>query len=97
MRGSCLTFSAPYIFGGNFRVMTTRIVASRLNGDLEMAMTETVTLAVVALIGLLLLQASEKGREVAGAVRGIAPERRALLGSRFLVAALAWLSSTWPA
>ena len=88
---SLASFSAPYIFGGNFRVMTTRIVASRLNGDLEMAMTETVTLAVVALIGLALLQRSEKGREVAGAVRGIAPERRALRGSRFLVAALAWL------
>ena len=27
------SFSAPYIFGGGFRVMTTQIVATRLNGD----------------------------------------------------------------
>ena len=27
------SFSAPYLFGGGFRVMTTQIVATRLNGD----------------------------------------------------------------
>ena len=30
------SFSAPYIFGGGFRVMTTQIVATRLNGDNEL-------------------------------------------------------------
>lgn len=84
------SFSAPYIFGGNFRVMTTRIVASRLNGDLEMAMVETITLAALALLGLALLRRAEKGREAAGAVRGVAPARRAGK-NRFLLAALAWV------
>ena len=36
------SFSAPYIFGGGFRVMTTQIVATKLNGDLSLAMVETV-------------------------------------------------------
>jgi len=85
------SFSAPYIFGGNFRVMTTRIVASRLNGDLEMAMAETVMLAALALIGLALLARTEKGRQVAGAVRGVAPARRAAGPSRFALAALGWI------
>ena len=31
------SFSAPYIFGGGFRVMTTQIVATKLNGDLPLA------------------------------------------------------------
>jgi iron(III) transport system permease protein len=31
------SFSAPYIFGGGFRVMTTQIVASKLNGDMAPA------------------------------------------------------------
>ncbi len=35
------SFSAPYIFGGGFRVMTTQIVASKLNGDMAMATAET--------------------------------------------------------
>ncbi|HEU5248668.1 MAG TPA: iron ABC transporter permease [Thermoanaerobaculia bacterium] len=85
------SFSAPYVFGGGFRVMTTQIVASKLNGDLPMAMVETVTLAAVALLGLALLQASERGRVVTGGGRGIAPARRRLGRSRWVAAALGWL------
>jgi iron(III) transport system permease protein len=88
---SLASFSAPYVFGGGFRVMTTQIVASKLNGDLPMAMVETVTLAVVALIGLFLLQRSEAGRVVTGGGRGIAPARRRLGRSRWVVAAFGWL------
>lgn len=69
------SFSAPYLLGGTFRVMTTQILVSRLNGDLPMAMVETVVLAAAALVGLFLLQRSEGGRDVIGAVRGIAPRR----------------------
>jgi len=77
---SLASFSAPYIFGGGFRVMTTQIVASRLNGDLVMAQVETVMLAGLALAGLWLMQRSGGGR-VAGAVRGVAPARRRLRSS----------------
>jgi iron(III) transport system permease protein len=70
------SFSAPYIFGGGFRVMTTQIVASRLNGEDAMAQAETVMLAAVALAGLALMQASGGRARVAGAVRGVAPVRK---------------------
>jgi iron(III) transport system permease protein len=86
---SLSSFSAPYLFGGTFRVMTTQIVFSRLNGDTQMAMTETVTLAAVALAGLFLLQRSEKRHEVAGAIRGAATVRRRLARGR-LVAMAGW-------
>ena len=83
------SFSAPYLLGGTFRVMTTQILVSRLNGDLPMAMVETVVLAAAALAGLFLLQKSEGRREVMGAVHGIAPRRR--LGNRgAAVAAAGW-------
>jgi iron(III) transport system permease protein len=72
---SLSSFSAPYLFGGTFRVMTTQIVFSRLNGDSATAMVETVALAALALAGLALLLKSEKRREVSGAIRGAAPER----------------------
>src|ERR687894_594029 len=49
---SLASFSAPYIFGGGFRVMTTQIVATRLNGDNELAMIETVSLTLIALVAL---------------------------------------------
>ena len=86
---SLASFSAPYVFGGSFRVMTTQIVASKLNGDLGLAMVETVALAVIGFAGLYLLRRTE-GRSVVGTVRGVAPRRRDLAGGRFAVAAAGW-------
>jgi iron(III) transport system permease protein len=90
---SLSSFSAPYVFGGRFRVMTTQIVASKLNGDDALAMVETVTLAAIGLVGLVLLRRAEKARDVAGAVRGVAP-RRQLGGARAAVAAAGWILAT---
>ena len=86
---SLSSFSAPYLIGGTFRVMTTQIVFSRLNGDTRAATVETAALAAIALAGLVFLQRAEKRREVAGAVRGAAPARRRLRRGA-LVAALGW-------
>ncbi|MCA1583005.1 MAG: iron ABC transporter permease [Acidobacteria bacterium] len=87
---SLSSFSAPYLIGGTFRVMTTQIVFSRLNGDTEMAMVETVALAAIALAGLFFLQKAEKRRGVSGAIRGAAPTRRRLRRGG-LVAAAGWV------
>ncbi len=87
------SFSAPYVFGGGFRVMPTQIVASKLNGDVALAMVETVALALVALAGLALLRRVE-GEDVLVALgKGTAPRRRVLRspGSRGLAAAAGWL------
>ena len=87
---SLASFSAPYLFGGTFRVMTTQILLSRLNGDLAMAMVESMALATVALAALLVLRRAERSRErfaAAGGVRGLAPARRPLMRSRWAVAA----------
>ena len=87
---SLSSFSAPYLMGGTFRVMTTQIVFSRLNGDMEMSMVETITLAALALGGLVFLQRAEKRREVAGAIRGAAPARTRLARGA-LVATSGWV------
>src|ERR1041385_2504607 len=70
------SFSAPYIFGGGFRVMTTQIVATKLNGDDGVAMVETVALAIVALIGLAAFRWTGGERAVAAVGKGAAPARR---------------------
>ena len=87
---SLASFSAPYVFGGSFRVMTTQIVASKLNGDTSLAMVETVTLAALGLAGLWLLRRVERRGEVVGTVRGVAPRRRSLTGARWIAAAAGW-------
>jgi len=75
---SLASFSAPYIFGGSFRVMTTQIVASKLNGDIAMAQVETVALAALALLALALMQRIDPQGKLTGSVRGIAPRPRPL-------------------
>ncbi len=75
---SLASFSAPYIFGGGFRVMTTQIVASKLNGQDGMARVETLVLAALALLGLVGMLRVDRGREVAGTLRGVAPARHRL-------------------
>ncbi|HEY8196020.1 MAG TPA: iron ABC transporter permease, partial [Gemmatimonadales bacterium] len=72
---SLASFSAPYIFGGGFRVMTTQIVATRLNGDDQLAMIETVSLTLVALIALWLLRGTRVFDNTAGGRKGTAPVR----------------------
>ena len=67
------SFSAPYIFGGGFRVMTTQIVATRLNGDDQLAMIETVSLTLIALLALWLLRGTAAFESSAGGRKGVAP------------------------
>lgn len=83
---SLASFSAPYLFGGNFRVMTTQIVASKLNGELGLAHVETVMLALVALIGLWAFRRADRAASGTG-VRGVAPARRQLRSRAARIAA----------
>ena len=90
---SLASFSAPYIVGGGFRVMTTQIVASKLNGEVAMAQVETLTLAALAFLGLWAMRKVDSGSTaVVGGVRGLAPVRRHLRRplARYGVATLGW-------
>jgi iron(III) transport system permease protein len=86
------SFSAPYIFGGGFRVMTTQIVATKLNGDLPLAMVETVALAIVAIVGLLILRRTEGDDILVALGKGIAPRPRPIrrTGVRRLATVAGW-------
>jgi iron(III) transport system permease protein len=87
------SFSAPYVFGGGYRVMTTQIVASKLNGETAMAHVETVALALLAVVALGGMRHLESRVRLAkGTVRGVAPARRRIRSGwlRRLVTLLAW-------
>ena len=76
------SFSAPYVFGGGFRVLTTQIFSSKLNGDLGVAAVETIVLAAVSIVFLAMLQRYERGREYTGAGKGLGRERVNLARTR---------------
>jgi iron(III) transport system permease protein len=85
------SFSAPYIFGGSYRVMPTQILASKQNGDTDLAEVETVVLTLVAIVGFLLARRLE-GRGAVSRQRGAPPARRRSRSRalRFGLAAAGW-------
>ena len=74
------SFSAPYVFGGGIRVLSTQIVASRLNGAMGLAFVETTVLALSAVAALALLRLLERRRRYTMTGKGTAA--RAPLPSR---------------
>ncbi len=64
------SFSAPYIFGGGIRVLSTQILVSKLNGSMTMAYVETAMLALTAVAGLIVLRRIERRREYSVAGKG---------------------------
>ena len=89
---SLASFSAPYIFGGAYRVMTTQIMATRLNGDDRLAMVETVALLILALAGLALLRRTEGRADAVGARKGVGPAPARAVGplARLGATVLGW-------
>ena len=64
------SFSAPYIFGGGIRVLSTQILVSKLNGSMTLAYVETAMLALTAVAGLVVLRRIERRHEYAAAGKG---------------------------
>jgi iron(III) transport system permease protein len=82
------SFSAPYVFGGGIRVLSTQIVASKLNGELGLAYVETTVLALSAVAGLALFRWLERKRKYTLASKG-ATTRRVIKSRRAQLAAAA--------
>lgn len=64
------SFSAPYVFGGGLRVLSTQIVTSKLNGAMGVAYVETTVLAVSAVVALLVLRYFERRRNYVAVGKG---------------------------
>ncbi|HEV8428156.1 MAG TPA: iron ABC transporter permease [Pyrinomonadaceae bacterium] len=78
---SMASFSAPLLFGGDVRVLTLEIFTARQRGDLVMAVTDTVVLAIISLGALILFQRYEGTRKFAAAAMKGAPRRRVSIAS----------------
>ena len=81
------SFSAPYVFGGGIRVLSTQIVASKINGEMGLAYVETTVLALSAVAGLALFRWLERKRKYTSAGKGSAT-RRVIQSRRAKIVAL---------
>jgi iron(III) transport system permease protein len=64
------SFSAPYVFGGGLRVLSTQILASKTNGAMGLAYVETTVLALSAVAGLILFRWLDRKRKYTLAGKG---------------------------
>src|SRR6267378_6613742 len=88
---SMASFSAPLLFGGGVRVLTLEIYTARQRGDLTLALTETVILAVISLSALVFFQRYEGTRRfAAAAMKGTAKSRRTIATGRTRAVAIAF-------
>ncbi len=74
------SFSAPYVFGGGLRVLSTQILASKTNGAMGLAYVETTVLALSAVAGLVLFRWLDRKRRYTLASKG--GRSRRTIGSR---------------
>ena len=72
---SMASFSAPFIFGGGIRVLSVEIYNSKLNGNSQMALVETVLLASASLTVLVLLRWYENRNRYSSVGKGVAAPR----------------------
>ncbi len=82
---SMASFSAPYVFGGGFRVLTTQLYASKLNNEGGLVAVEAVVLALTSLLFLLPLQRYEAAREYTGASKGLGARPPARVGRGWML------------
>src|SRR6059058_3560581 len=75
------SFSAPYVFGGGLRVLSTQILASKTNGAMGLAYVETTVLALSAVAGLALFRWLDRKRKYTLASKG-GRARRAIRSRR---------------
>ncbi len=83
------SFSAPYVFGGGIRVLSTQILVSKLNGSMGLAYVETTVLAISAIAGLLVFRWLDRKRKYTLAAKSSRVRRRIRSRSAQLLTALA--------
>lgn len=69
---SMASFTAPYMFGGNWRFLSLEIYNAKLNGDLGLAITQAVILAGISLLFLFLMRWYGRDHPASRGSKGVA-------------------------
>jgi iron(III) transport system permease protein len=73
---SMASFSAPFMLAGGFRVLSLQIYFSKVNGDLNMAATQSVILSVISISFLLWMRWYQGRRDYRISEKGVSTHRR---------------------
>jgi iron(III) transport system permease protein len=86
---SMASFSAPFLFAPDYRVLSLQIFFSKINNDMDMACTQTVMLSAISIFFLLFMQWYSGRQQYVMISKGIAPYETEIQGkSRYIMGAL---------
>ncbi|MFJ7974910.1 ABC transporter permease [Peribacillus sp. JNUCC 23] len=72
---SMASFSAPFLLAGGYRVLSLQIYFSKINGDMEIAATQSVILSIVSIAFLLFMRWYQNRKDYRMATKGIGAHR----------------------
>ncbi|MED4688877.1 iron ABC transporter permease [Peribacillus frigoritolerans] len=72
---SMASFSAPFLLAGGYRVLSLQIYFSKINGDMEIAATQSVILSIVSISFLLFMRLYQNRKDYRMASKGIGAHR----------------------
>ncbi|MFJ7754371.1 ABC transporter permease [Peribacillus muralis] len=72
---SMASFSAPFLLAGGYRVLSLQIYFSKINGDMEIAATQSVILSIVSISFLLFMRWYQNRKDYRIASKGIGSHR----------------------
>jgi iron(III) transport system permease protein len=72
---SMASFSAPFLLAGGYRVLSLQIYFSKINGNLEMAATQSVILSIVSILFLLFMRWYQNRKDYRMSSKGIGAHR----------------------
>ncbi|MEY8730870.1 ABC transporter permease [Peribacillus frigoritolerans] len=72
---SMASFSAPFLLAGGYRVLSLQIYFSKINGDMEIAATQSVILSIVSISFLLFMRWYQNRKDYRMASKGIGGHR----------------------
>ncbi|WP_406944134.1 ABC transporter permease [Halobacillus sp. SY10] len=72
---SMASFSAPFLLAGGYRVLSLQIYFSKINGNLEMAATQSVILSIISISFLLFMRWFQSRKDYRMGTKGIGAHR----------------------
>ncbi|MGE8021175.1 ABC transporter permease [Peribacillus frigoritolerans] len=72
---SMASFSAPFLLAGGYRVLSLQIYFSKINGDMEIAATQSVILSIVSISFLLFMRWYQNRKDYRMASKGLGAHR----------------------
>lgn len=85
---SMASFSAPFLFATDYRILSLQIYYSKVNNDMDMAATQTVILSLISICFLIIVQIYSNKRQYAMISKGVSPQQKRLQKGKYLMSAL---------